>query len=113
MQKSTIKRIREWLKTDLNILSVCLIYYSFLFFLGDTCLIRKIFKLDCPTCGTTRALFCLIKGDFKGYVSFNYLALPLVLSLYGCLHFKGKLGKVFNIAVVIVAVCLIIKYFYK
>lgn len=34
-------------------------------FIGDSCIIRNITGLPCPSCGMTRAYFAFFKGDIK------------------------------------------------
>lgn len=104
--------MKKWIKTDLIILIVCVAYYTAIYFLNTTCLIKFIFNTECPTCGTTRALVCLLTGNIRGYVFYNYLALPLIITVYGCIHFDEKLKKVFNYLAVILAIALIVRYIF-
>lgn len=112
-KKLKSRKIAEWLKTDIVILSVCLIYYTVLYFLDDTCIIRYVIKRDCLTCGCTRAILCLLSGDLGGYFAYNYMALPLFITIYGFLHTKGKMKVFFNTTAVIISVCLVLRYIYK
>lgn len=43
-----------------------------------TCIFRTIFNFPCPTCGVTRALISLLKGDFSAYCYFNVMAVHCV-----------------------------------
>ena len=45
------------------------------------CPIKYILKYDCPTCGVTRALVCLIRFDFIGYAKYNVMALFLFIAV--------------------------------
>ena len=38
---------------------------------GISCPIKHIFGISCPTCGVTRAMIAILKGDFVGYLSYN------------------------------------------
>lgn len=62
--------------------AVLLFYILVLYALGITCPIYAIFGFECPTCGVTRALVSLAKFDLAAYMSYNALALPLVLSVW-------------------------------
>lgn len=52
------------------------------------CLIAAFFGIPCPTCGVTRAMLSLFSLDFKGYMGYHPLALPLVASVILLLHAK-------------------------
>jgi hypothetical protein len=48
----------------------------------EVCLIKRIFKIPCPSCGTTRAIEVLLNGDLWMSVCYNPLGLivlPLML----------------------------------
>ena len=53
---------------------------------GIGCPFRAIFGFPCPTCGVTRALICLVKLDFTGYMQWQPMAVPLVFALWLCFH---------------------------
>ena len=52
-----------------------------------TCLFRFIFKFPCPTCGVTRALLSILKGNVANYCYYNVMALLLLFAT--CLMFWG------------------------
>ncbi|MBQ9239344.1 MAG: DUF2752 domain-containing protein [Treponema sp.] len=45
-----------------------------------TCIIRELFHFPCPTCGVTRALLSLMKGDVQKYLYYNAAAVPLLIA---------------------------------
>lgn len=55
------------------------------------CPIKYFLHFDCPACGSTRAIFSLLRGDVRGYFDFNPMALPLLLLVLFGLH-KGLFG---------------------
>ena len=50
------------------------------------CPVKYFLHFDCPTCGMTRAMISLLRGDIAGYVYFNPMALPFLLILLFALH---------------------------
>ena len=71
------------------------------------CPIKYFLHFDCPTCGMTRAMLSLFKGDIAGYMRFNPMALPFLLVLLFALHAKLFPFKpaVKNAVIIIGAVC--------
>ena len=41
------------------------------------CLFKRIFLLDCPGCGLTRAFLCIPRGEWRAAVHYNAAAIPL------------------------------------
>jgi hypothetical protein len=78
-----------------------------------TCIFREIFNCPCPTCGVTRALISLLKGDLQDYFHYNLMAVPLciatVLMIIGT---KVKIKKLQIISIVILLIN-IPYYFYR
>lgn len=60
--------------------------------LDATCLFRHITGYPCPTCGVTRALKSLARGDLISYIHYNVFAVPLTLSV-GVIFFSKSLKK--------------------
>ncbi len=58
------------------------------------CPVKLIFSVPCPTCGVSRALACLLRGDISGYFAHQPMALPLALAVVLCflLPVMGKKG---------------------
>gem|GEM_PF-530304 len=74
------------------ILSICIAFVIFCIHIGS-CPIKRMIGFDCPTCGVTRAMFSLVKGDFADYAKYHVLALPLVIATLFQVHcscFKNK-----------------------
>lgn len=57
------------------------IYVMIIKMVNITCPILAVTGIPCPTCGVTRALFSLLRGDFEGYFKYHPLAVPLVFSV--------------------------------
>jgi len=76
--RSKTKRV---LLINLTFVAVLAFYYFVLSLLRISCPIKAIFNIPCPTCGVTRALICLVKGDIGGYFKYNAFALPLVFAV--------------------------------
>ena len=53
-------------------------------FLGTSCLLASTTGLPCPGCGSTRAFFALLEGNFVGTLRFHPLLIPslIVLCVY-------------------------------
>ena len=51
-----------------------IIYYLFIETTGWAmpCIIEKIFHVECPTCGITRMILSLLKGNIEEAISYNY-----------------------------------------
>lgn len=69
--------------------AVCLMWYA-LAAAGLGCPFRLITGIDCPTCGTTHALFALLCGDVRGYLSWQPFALPLAAAVWALFHCRIK-----------------------
>ena len=76
--------VKRFLGIHIPALAAVLIYII----LPIKCPIKYFLHFDCPTCGMTRAMFSLFRGDFASYMSFNPLALPFLLLLLFALHAK-------------------------
>ncbi len=48
---------------------------------GPACLLRQIAHVDCPTCGITRALALLARGEWRASLAVHPWAAALVLQL--------------------------------
>jgi len=77
---------RNRLYTILGI--ACAVGYSWLFFadrlIDDNsgihlCYFKTVFGIPCPTCGSTRAVLLLTKGDFVGSLLLNPIGLLLAI----------------------------------
>lgn len=63
------------------------------------CLILKFTGIPCPTCGTTRSILSLVKGNIIAYFEYQPFALPLVIAVIIAIHMKfirhKKIAKVY------------------
>ena len=110
--KTKTSELKSWLLIDFKLVVICIFYYLFLHLLGQTCLIKWVIGFECPACGMTRAMKCLIKGDIIGYINFNFMALPTFIVLYLGFHKPKPLIKITNILTCFVAVGVLIRYIY-
>ncbi len=69
--------VKRFWGIHLPVLAAIIIYLT----LQMKCPIKYYFHIDCPTCGMTRAMFALFRGDFAAYIHFNPMALPFLLIL--------------------------------
>ncbi len=73
---------------------------------SDGCLIKIVTGYCCPTCGMTRALFCIVKGDFYGYVQYNAMSIPCASAVIVGFHTnKIKHKAISNGFICAVAIC--------
>jgi hypothetical protein len=49
---------------------------------GPACLMREIAHVDCPTCGMTRAVALITRGDWRASLAVHPWAAVLVLQLF-------------------------------
>lgn len=64
-----------------------------------TCLLYSFTKAPCPTCYMARALISLLKGDFKKYIIYNIMALPVAFVFIAELFsiYFGKYKRIIHI----------------
>ncbi|NLD87402.1 MAG: DUF2752 domain-containing protein [Clostridiales bacterium] len=74
---------------------------------GCTCPILLLTGISCPTCGVTRAMLSLFRGDFNSYLNFQPLAFPLVITVVLCFHLQVMKKKARKISMVYIALTLI------
>lgn len=100
--------VKRFLRIHLAVLAAIVIYLL----LPIKCPVKYFLHFDCPTCGMTRAMFSLFRGDFASYMSFNPMALPFLLILLFGLHARlfpiNK--KIKNGVIIIGAVCVVFVY---
>ena len=60
---------------------------------GEGCMVKWLTGISCPTCGTTRSLYSLANLDFKGYVHYHALGVPMCLYFFYILVFEPPFTK--------------------
>lgn len=74
------KRLKKIISVHISALAAVAVYYA----LPIVCPIKYFFHINCPTCGMTRAILSLLKGNLRAYAEYNPAALPfLILLLFG------------------------------
>lgn len=61
------------------IINIFILVIIYLFYLKGIriCLIYNVFHVPCVGCGLTRAIICLLQGDFIKSIQYNLLAIPI------------------------------------
>ncbi len=81
------------------------------------CMNKKLFGVECMGCGTQRAFWMLIQGDFVGaFKMFPAIYTTVLLFLFIGLHFIDKsrnYQKIIISLAIVNAVIMVIAYFYK
>ena len=75
------------------------------------CPIKKFLGVMCPTCGVTRAIISLVKGNFTDYCSLNIMALPLVFIF--SIDIILKRNKTIDNITIFVSIINLIYYLYR
>lgn len=76
------------------------------------CPIKYFFGFDCPTCGMTRSLTALFKGDIALSLRLNPMTVPFFLVVFFALHRKlfPIKKRTADIIIIVGTVCVIISY---
>lgn len=63
------------------IINIFILVIIYLFYLKGIriCLIYNVFHVPCVGCGLTRAIICLLQGNFMKSIQYNLLAIPICL----------------------------------
>lgn len=85
--------------SELKILILLIIAICILKYFKITCIFYKITSVPCPTCGMTRAVESLFKGDFEKYCEYNVMALPVFVAFLLILfnRYLGRCKKFFTV----------------
>lgn len=70
------KKIIKYITINILIFVVICLLYKYN---KKICLVYNIFKIPCPGCGLTRAIFTLANGDIKESIKYNIIAIPLII----------------------------------
>lgn len=98
--------VRKLFKIHITVAIVSIAYIFVLTYYKIYCPIKYFFNITCPTCGVTRAMLSLFKGDFSGYMHYNPMAIFLLLSVLLILHrelFKDKVKKAITVISIFIA----------
>lgn len=100
--------VKRFLGIHLSVVAAVVIYLL----LPIKCSVKCFLHFDCPTCGMTRAMFSLFKGDFASYMSYNPMALPFLLLLLFGIHarFFPISNKIKNAIIIGGTVCVVFVY---
>lgn len=79
---------KHLIKKHIIFITILLIVWVAYGLCGVSCPIKYVFGVSCPTCGVTRALVALLRGDFVGYLSYNPMALFLLSDVWVAIHVK-------------------------
>lgn len=85
----TKERQKEWRRAaalNLSALAVTLGYMCFTVRTGIFCPIRHFTGIPCAGCGMSRALGCLLRGDWSGSLRQNPALLPCVAAVFFLLN---------------------------
>lgn len=104
------KKLLEWVIKDCLTILICSVYYLFLHLINNTCLILWVTGVKCPTCGMTRAIVSLLKGDVRLSLSLNFLAVPTSIAIYLNIHVGKRFKKFVNIYTFVVAIGVALRY---
>lgn len=94
--------MRKIKKESIILLAVVILITATFYFLNIGCIWRKLFDIECPTCGMTRAWKAVLCGDIKEAFGFHPLFFTIPI-LWAYILFNGKLLKndIANIVVLI------------
>ena len=84
MNSNLLHDLKKYVVPTLVICFFGLFFAAFHF----TCPILYFTEVPCPCCGMTRALLSLLVGNLRAYLSYNIMALPVLLAL--CIISFGK-----------------------
>ena len=83
-----IDRNKRILYQHVLYLTVICVYILIITVFEIGCPLKFFFRTPCPGCGGTRAMLSLLRLDFKGYLYYHALALPLAGAIWTMLHIK-------------------------
>ena len=81
----------KFLKKHLLVFVGIVLYFGLCHLLNITCPIKAVIGIPCPTCGMTRAMISLFRADIKSYMTYNPMALPMIVAVLLFIH-KRILG---------------------
>lgn len=78
--------MRSALKHHILYFFLVFLYYVVIKLLNTTCLLKFLFGVPCPACGTTRSLLALLRLDFDSYIHYNPLGILLAAAVLVIIH---------------------------
>ena len=95
------------------IFTICF-FYILLRYYNVSCPILAFLGVPCPTCGVTRAMIALFTLNFKNYLHYHPLAIPLIIAVCLMLHARFlKRKKLVYTFVLFVLILNFIFYIYR
>lgn len=88
-------------KKNIKLMSaIFIIAFFFKYINFRICLFYNIFKIPCPSCGMTRAITEIIKGNILESFRYNILAFPLIIIILSLVLFSlfNKEEELFKLA---------------
>ena len=82
--KNADKRKQQALRTLFAGLAVfCVFYIVTRFFSIPLCPVKSLLGVDCPGCGMTRGVSCLLRLDFRSAWEYHIFSIPVSLGFVG------------------------------
>lgn len=87
---------------------------ALLIFFAFPCPFKFIFKIPCPACGVLHALKSLIYLNFKSYITYNFMAVPMVMAVFVGIHKKSifKSCKYVDVFILIICFMTLVRYIF-
>ena len=103
---------KKWLPYEMALILLFIICYIICRTLNITCLFYTFTSFPCPTCYMGRALISLLKGDFRDYITYNVMAIPVALVFMFELFsvYFGKYRRIIHICSVIILTTNVLYY---
>lgn len=85
------------------------------YFLGPGCPFRRVFSVDCPGCGVTRACLLALRGDFADAWALHplfWLVVPLWILLFGGIFFpqKSAFQRVQSVGILVILAAFLVRW---
>ncbi len=95
------------IKKHMRYIGIGLFLWWFSYIIGYQCPILFFIDVPCPTCGMTRAMVALLKGDIDLSISYHPMAIPVLIAVLLCFHVKLLEGMKKKIVLTIILVTLV------
>lgn len=101
--------MRKIKKESIILLAVVILITATFYFFNIGCIWKKLFGIECPTCGMTRAWKAMLRGDIRAAFEFHPLFFTIPI-LWAYILFDGKLLKN-EIANIVVLITIFVAFF--